>query len=287
MTTLASVALTACFAVGANSDRITTNDLAPAFPGIESAIPDQPVSLAPAPGVQRIFRMPELRRLAARLNITAEPKGEVCFERPLAPLDPARVLEAMRKQLPDTSIELLECSRLSAPEGALEFPLRGLHAMPSGGLWSGAVQYGGGHRFSVWARVKVTAVAPRLIAVEDLKPGQAIDPTRVRVETREEFPAGNAYVTDIEQVAGKVLVRSVAAGTALRTEWLAAPKDVLRGDTVQVEVWSGSAHLKMPAVAEASGSKGQNIPLRNPESKKRFWATVVGKGQVSVGKEGL
>jgi flagella basal body P-ring formation protein FlgA len=288
MTSLASVALAGCLAVSAGSDHIAVRDLAPAFPGMEVATPDEQVGLAPAPGVQRVFRLPELRRLAARLNITVEPRGEVCFERPIAPLDPARLLEAMRKQLPEAEIEILEYSRLPVPQGELEFTLNGLHQIPlGGGFWSGSVRYGEGHRYAVWARVRVTVIAPRVIAAEDLKPGRVIDASQVRVEMREDFPAVNVFVTALEQAAGRVLERPVASGTALRAQWLETPKEVVRGDTVQVEVWSGSAHLKLPAVAESSGSTGQSIPVRNTDSKKRFWATVVGKGRVSVGKEGL
>jgi len=287
MISLASVVLAGCFAVSAGSDHITVRDLAPAFPGLEAATSDEPVGLAPAPGVKRVFRLPELRRLATRLNITADPTSELCFERPVAPLDPARLLEAMRKQLPGAKVEILEYSRLSVPEGELEFPLNSLRQMPAGGFWSGSVRYAGVHRYAIWARVKILEIAPRVIATEDLKPGHVIDASQVRLEMREDFPAVNVYVTVLGRAAGRVLERPVASGTALRSQWLETPKEVVRGDTVQVEVWSGSAHLRLPAVAEASGSTGQSIPVRNTESKKRFWAKVVGKGQVLVGKEGL
>src|ERR1039457_1657250 len=191
MISLASVALAGCLAVSAASDHITLRDLTPAFPGLEAATPDEPVGLAPAPGVQRMFRLPELRRLAARLNITADPKSELCFERPVAPLDPARLLEAMRKQLPEAESEILEYSRLPVPAGELEFPLNGLRQMPFGGFWSGSVRYAGGRRYTVWARVKAIAIAPRVIATEDLKPGRVIEASQVRVEMREDFPAVN------------------------------------------------------------------------------------------------
>ncbi|HLK68713.1 MAG TPA: flagellar basal body P-ring formation chaperone FlgA [Bryobacteraceae bacterium] len=286
MSPLTSLAVAACLAVSARSDHITVKDVAPAFPGIDTGLFDQAVGLAPAPGIQRIFRLPELRRLATRLNVSTEPITELCFERPIAPLAVERVRETLHRQLPDATIEVLEYSRLAVPEGELEFPLSGLHPLPSGGLWSGSVRYGVIHRFSVWARVKISTIESRVVATEDLKPGQVIDETKVRLEKREEFPAANIFVTAIEQAVGKVLERPAAAGTPLRSQWLAAPKDIARGDTVQVEVWSGRAHLKLPAVAEASGFVGQNIPVRNQDSKKRFWAVVVGKGQVSVGKEG-
>src|SRR5882724_13208540 len=114
MITLASVVLAGCLAVSGGSDHITLRDLAPAFPGLDAATPDQAVGLAPAPGIQRVFRLPELRRLALRLNIAADPRTEICFERRVVPLDPARLLEAMRKQMPGAEIEILEYSRLSA-----------------------------------------------------------------------------------------------------------------------------------------------------------------------------
>src|ERR1043165_5316224 len=100
MIVLAAFALTGCLVVGAGSDRITVHDLAPVFPGVASGLPDTPVALAPAPGVQRVFRAPELRQFAARFN-TAPVEGlnEVCFERPVAVPDPAALLDEMRRQL--------------------------------------------------------------------------------------------------------------------------------------------------------------------------------------------
>jgi flagella basal body P-ring formation protein FlgA len=45
---------------------------------------------------------------------------------------------------------------------------------------------------------------------------------------------------------------------------------VRRGDSVQVDVESGGAHLRFAAVAEASASEGDVIELRNPLSGKTF-----------------
>ncbi|HTS26751.1 MAG TPA: flagellar basal body P-ring formation chaperone FlgA [Bryobacteraceae bacterium] len=286
MSSFAAVTLAGCLAVSAGSDRITLRDLATAFPRLDPAVAEQPAGLAPAPGTQRVFRLPELRRLAARWNI-GEPATELCFERPVTPLDPARVLEAMRQQLPQATIEILEYSRLSVPEGEIEFPMNGLRRMPAGGFWSGSVRYGGVHRLAIWARVKVSVVAPRVVAVRDLKPGQTLDAAQVRLETREDFPAAEALPTVVEQVVGKVLVHPVGAGGVLRRQWLEDAKEVVRGDTVQVDVWMGGAHLQLLAVAEASGSMGQSIPVRNMESKKCFWGRIVAKDRVLIGKEGL
>ena len=282
----AAFALAGCLAVGAARDRIVAGDLAARFPQWAAVPPETPLALAPAPGVERVFRVLELRRMAGRWSLSPAPDREVCVTRPVAALTAGQIYAAMRQEMPAARIELLDFSRQPAPEGALVFPGSGLRQGPGGGYWSGYVAYGGSHRFTLWARVKVTVAAPRVVAAQDLKPGQALDPAQVRVETREEVPA-TGFAGTIEEVAGKAPRRAIAAGTALRTEWLEPAKVVLRGETVQVEAVLGGARLQLECVAEASGAIGETIPVQNPVSKHRFPARVESKGKVVVTKGSL
>src|SRR5258708_11128312 len=132
MITAATLALGACLVVGAASDQVLAGDLAAAAPEWSAIPPETPLALAPAPGVQRVFRLPELRRLALRWNLTSPPERELCVTRPVAVPDPALLLAAMHAQLPAAQIEILEYSRLAAPQGELEFPLSGLRQSPGG-----------------------------------------------------------------------------------------------------------------------------------------------------------
>jgi flagella basal body P-ring formation protein FlgA len=279
MIPLAAFALTGCLAVGAASDQILAGDLAAGFPQFAAMPAETPLALAPAPGVQRVFRMLELRRLAERWSLSPVPDSEVCVTRPVAALTAGQMLAAMQKEMPAGHIELLDFSRQPAPEGALVFPVSGLRQGPAGGYWSGYVAYGGNHRFTLWARVKVMVAAARVVAAQDLKPGMALDAAQLRVETREDIPAAG-FVIAVEEVAGKVLRRSVAAGTALRAEWLAPAKVVLRGETVRVEAVRGGARLELECVAEGSGAIGEIIPILNPVSQRRFPARIESKGRV-------
>jgi hypothetical protein len=156
MTPLAAFALAGCVAIGPGSDRVLLRDLAPAFPALPADVLDTQVALAPAPGIKRNFELVELRRLAARLSLS-EPLREVCVERRAAPLDAARILEALRAQMPSAQIELVDYMRGPVPEGELEFSPRGLPAGTSTGFWSGAVRYAANRRFAVWAKVRITA----------------------------------------------------------------------------------------------------------------------------------
>ena len=290
MMPLAAFALAGCLAVAADRDRILAGDLAAGFPEWAAVPAETPLGLAPAPGVQRIFRVLELRRMAERWSLSPVPDHEICVTRPVAVLTTARLLAAMQsavqKEMPAAHIELFDFSRQPAPEGELVFPVSGLRQGPTGGYWSGYIAYGGMHRFTLWARVKVMVARARVVAAEDLKPGVALDSAQFRVETREEVPAGG-LVSAVEEVAGKVLRRPVARGTALRAEWLEPAKVVLRGETVRVEAVRGGARLELECVAEGSGAIGETIPILNPVSQRRFPARVESKGRVVATKESL
>ena len=294
MIPLAAFTLAGCLAVGAASDRILAGDLAAGFPEWAAVPAETPLALAPAPGVQRVFRLLELRRLAERWNLSPVPDREVCVTRPVAALTAGQMLAALQnavqnavqKEMSAAHIELLDFSRQPAPAGPLIFPVSGLRQGPAGGYWSGYVSYGGNHRFTLWAKVKLTVAAARVVAAQDLKPGMALEAVQVRVETRQDVPAAG-FVIAVEELAGKVLRRSIRAGTALRAEWLAPAKVVLRGETVRVEAVRGGARLEMEGVAEGSGAMGEIIPILNPVSQRRFPARIEAKGRVVATKGSL
>lgn len=282
MMLLAAAAIAGCLAVNAGADRILAGDLAAAIPGLTVPAPAAIVGLAPAPGVQRVFHVPELRRMAAALGWPALPDADICIERPVSPPDPARLRAAMQHALPQAGIAILEFSRQPLPSGELVFPASGLRSGSAGALWIGYVAYAGTRRFPLWARVKVLISVARVIAAADLRPGQAIAADQLRAETRDEPPQTAAYLPSPADAIGKWPRVPIRAGTALRTDMLREPQDVLRGDTVLVDVRNGAAHLELEAQAEASGAVGDIIAVRNPSSHQRFLARVEGKDRVLV-----
>jgi flagella basal body P-ring formation protein FlgA len=281
MMPLATFALGACLAVGSGSDQVLAGDLAVSAPEWSAIAPETPVGLAPAPGVQRVFRLPELRRLAERFHLTPIPEREICVMRPVAVLDTTVMLAAMRRGLPDARIEILEFSRQPVPQGELEFPVNGLRGSAGGAFWSGSVSYAGRRRFSIWARVKVQVNVARVVAIEAVEAGRKLEPALLRAESRQEFPS-SGYLAGIEEAAGKAARRSIPAGAALRAEWLEPAKVVVRGDAVEVEIINGAAHLKLDGVAASPGAAGDTILVVNPDSKRQFRARVVSPGKVIV-----
>ena len=278
-----ALSLASCIAIAPGSANILARDVASAFPALAAASPDAAIALAPAPGAARVFRANDVRMLAARfhLDAAAEP---FCVARPVAPLDRASLLNAMKASLPQASIEILEFARQPAPAGEIEFPVRGLHP-DSGrysGLWDGAVCYAGSRRFPIWAKVRITAAAERVVASADLHPGQLIQAAQLAVQTVDTFPSETPWADSIQQVAGRWPRLLIRAGSSVRLDQLETPRDVMRGALVHVEVRDGAARLLFDAVAQGSGSAGQWIAVLNPASQKTFRARIEGPGRVSL-----
>jgi len=278
MIPLAAFAISGCLALSPAAEHIRAHDLAAAMPAWSAIDPDTDLVPAPIPGVQRVIRADELRRLAARWHVAAETIPEICFTIPVMTPEPARMLAAMQRSLPDARIELIETSRQPAPDGEFEFPLAALH----GGMWTGSVRYGHGHKFLVWARVKVSVTVTCVVAAQELKVGQPVDAAALRLESREDAPGGPVFLSEAGQAVGRLPRRSIAGGTPIRPEWLESPKEIQRGDTVQVEVIQGAAHIRLEGVAQTSGGVGDTIYIENPVSKRRFAARVEAKGKARV-----
>jgi flagella basal body P-ring formation protein FlgA len=232
--------------------------------------------------------VPELRQIALRFHLTSIPDDDICVERALAPLDSAKLLAAMRKTLPDAKIEISETSKQPAPEGEIEFRRNGLRGSATPDTtWFGVVHYAPNREFTIWAKVRVSVHAARVVAIADLAPGKRIEPAQIKLETRDEFPSAQPLAESIEEAAGRYPRTMIRAGAAVRRDALEAPKDIRQGDIIEVDVQSGNAHLKFEARAEASGTVGETIAVSNPTSSKRFKAKIEAKGKVSVAAEVL
>lgn len=287
----ASLAIAACVPV--DGDRITGKELAAGNPSFSALPPAVVIGYAPSPGSRRIFSIGELSRLAKFHRLTLEIPLEICFERPVEALNPVTLHAAMTSTLQATPnfagahLEIVDYSRFAAPTGQAQFPRQGLGSPPAlqpaaPVLWKGYILYGGSRRFAIWARVKLLVSRKRLIAVEALRAGQAIDPAHVRLEDYNGFPVIDQAASSPDQIAGRVLRRSIAAGSPVWANLLEDEKEVKRGDVVQVNVESGSAKIKLEGRAESAGHKGQTVTVRNPGNGKNFTARVEGKGQVKV-----
>jgi len=272
-----------------SGEQIFAANLSRALP-VFSALPqDTVIGYSPAPGTRRVLQLSELKRIGAQYGIPVPMESHACFEWKAQPITEDAVRTAIRESLraPAAQVEILAMSKAPAPDGQLVFPQSGLSAAtnidPSTPVtWRGYVQYSSPRRFAVWARVRVSAAMPRVIARTPLSAGKPVAKEQVRLETSDDFPLRNDTARSLEEVIGRIARRAVRAGLPVLRSDLAEAFQVERGDTVQVMVIAGAAQLELDAEAEASGRQGDMIPLRNPSSGKLFRARIDGKGRAVV-----
>jgi flagella basal body P-ring formation protein FlgA len=270
-----------CFPVA--GERILAGDLARAVPAFAGLPQELALGYAPAPGSRRAYSAAELARLAGRYGLTVEPGVEACLARPAGTLTRERVTAAMQTTVPEARIEVLDLSRQPVPPGEIYFPLSGLSTAPASGpaaarLWRGQVRQVGRDDFPVWAKVRILISGTHAIASEALLPGRPIELSQIRLEPYEGPPG----MPGPAEIVGRAPRRPIPAGAAIEAGLLEEPQEVLRGERVRVEVWSGRARLVLEGEAQSSGRHGETITVRNPASGKVFNAKVQDRGQVSV-----
>jgi flagella basal body P-ring formation protein FlgA len=271
------------------NDRIFVEDIAKALPAFAKVPGDTVVGYSPAPGTRRNFGSGELRRIGAPYGVAVPAGAEACFEWSLQTLTDDVVSAAIREslQLPGPHIDVLAISPSQAPAGKVIFPISGLLASTLTGpdtpvTWRGEVLYHGSRKFSVWARVKVSATMTRVVATQLILPGQTVAPGQARIETYDDFPLRNDIARNLEDVVGRMPRRPLRPGLPVFRADLIEPFQVQRGDIVDVTAISGAAQLHMPALAETPGRQGDMISLKNERSGKIFRARIEGKDKALV-----
>ncbi len=263
-------------------------DLARTIPSFKALDPNQQVGFAPLPGARRVFLPRELSAMARVSGITLEGSVAVCFERATATLVPSQLEAAIRHSVGDAvNFEITDFSHYPVPPGELQFSKSGLNFPPAGSagvpvLWLGHVTYDGDRHLPIWVRVKLTSTRTVLVAVVPIISGQTIDSAQVRSERRAMFPFPEAPAVDPAQAVGKVVRRSLAAGTVISNDMLVNPPAVSRGETVSVRVEDGGAHLRFTAVSETAGRVGDSIVIENPTTHFRFRGVVDAPHEILV-----
>ncbi len=90
------------------------------------------------------------------------------------------------------------------------------------------------------------------------------------------------YFSDIQQLIGQQLKRSVSTGLPISSDIVGAPVVITRNEMIEVESVSGGVSVRTMARSLASGAVGDLIDIEVIPSKQRMLATVVEPLKVRV-----
>lgn len=130
------------------------------------------------------------------------------------------------------------------------------------------------------ARVQVAAVSQRPVPA-----GKLIFPAGAWAREGTETIRWRGYVESSSGARYPVWasVHVEEGVTIQRPVRVATHRDVRAGDRVSVRAQVGSALLSLDAIAETSGSRGDFVTLKNPESGRKFHAKIAGPGEARIG----
>jgi flagella basal body P-ring formation protein FlgA len=268
-----------------SGDRIMGADLASAVPQLAEIPASLNLGYAPVPGIQRVFRASELRRLAERYGIHPKPLEPVCFAWPLHVLSREQILGAVQKTLAghEIQLEITDQSRNQVPAGEVIFPLQGLnYNSAKATVWNGFITYAEGRKFTTWVLVRLTVHERQLIAKRTIHSGEIIDSTAFQAADYS-GPLRRSIILQSEaELAGKCARWAIPEGTVLTASMLSPRPDVEQEETVIVHVISGATSIETQGIAATSGYKGDIIKVRNTKTGRLFLARVDDHGVVTL-----
>jgi flagella basal body P-ring formation protein FlgA len=119
------------------------------------------------------------------------------------------------------------------------------------------------------------------MAKQPLSVGATFDPAQLdarRVDFLRERDVLPASAGDRSFIIG----RAVSAGRVLTWRDITRRPLVRKGETVEVSASYGQLLVTLKGVALENGAQGDNVSVRNPDSRKDFTATVIDENRVQV-----
>ncbi len=144
------------------------------------------------------------------------------------------------------------------------------------------VRCNAGKKWSIFTSAIIKTYQMIVVLSQPIQRGEIITRQHLAIEKREVSNLREDFVTQIEQLENKQIIRQLDAGTILSLKNIVEPKIIKRGDKVVISATRPDFSIKMNGTAMADGVKGQLISVKNQNSGRIINATVVEPGLVSV-----
>lgn len=174
----------------------------------------------------------------------------------------------------DSRLRLAECN---APLEAFQ---------PDGGRTLGNTTVGvrctGSQPWTLYVPVKVSIQESVVVAARPLQKGSRLKQQDLKLVERDLAVLRSGYYSNILEVLGKQISRTVNMGTAITTQMVKDPLQIKRGQIIDLIAKTGGLHVQMKGKALASGSNGERIQVRNMSTERLIEGVVLSATTVLV-----
>lgn len=138
------------------------------------------------------------------------------------------------------------------------------------------------NRWSLYVPAEIKLYRSVVSVSSPVAKGELLSASRLLLHEMEVSKLSGTYFTRIEDVAGQQAKRPLRPNKPVIASHLEPPVIIKRGDAVLMTANSGGLMVKIPGIALKDGHKGEQISVRNSQSKRVVEARVTAPGQVSV-----
>lgn len=173
-------------------------------------------------------------------------------------------------------------SRLNLPQCTEPLDVFSPNALIKAGRMTIGVRCNAKKKWSIFTSAIIKTYQMVVVLSLPTQRGEIVTRQHLAIERREVSNLREDFVTQIEQVENKQIIRQLDSGTILSLRNFVEPKLIKRGDKVIISTTRPDFSIKMNGIAMADGTKGQLISVKNQNSGRIINATVIEPGLVSV-----
>lgn len=265
---------------------------------LATALASKHIALSPKAGESKRLNIKEIKtKLSTNLphNLSIQWKDTtptITVTRKGVTIGPDDIKSSISRYLSDKSKDLPTADYLFIPR---EFPLP--FVLPSGKLSIDVIPANpkvlGSRRFSLVYKVdnkivknisirgKLEAMAPVAVLTQNVKRGTILRPDMVQLKTKD-LSKLRTPCTDLREVLGKKLTRSLRNGSILDLSVIDFPPLIQKGQRVKMIVTHNGMRLTATGIASMNGKQDQIIRVLNAGSHKEVFCKVTAPGLVEV-----
>lgn len=144
------------------------------------------------------------------------------------------------------------------------------------------VSCNGDSPWSIFVPAQIEVFQEVVVTTRDILKGEQLGASDLTLAKRDTHDLGFGYIGEIDQLVGKELTRNIPAGYALRLIHVSEPDAVNRGDKITIEAGRGGLIVASTGIAMNDGKVGDQITVKNAQSKRLIEAYVVAPGRVAA-----
>lgn len=144
------------------------------------------------------------------------------------------------------------------------------------------VQCNGSTSWNLYVPVQVKMLQDVVVLTHSLSRNSLLTASDVHIEQRDINKMLSGHFSDVNEVLGKTLTRSVAGGLGLSPRYIKSATLIKRGQEVTLLAETSGITVKMSGKALGNGAAGERIKVKNLSSDRVIEGVVTENGLIST-----